>query len=109
MLVYYKAGLPIVLVLFLYLFESIIHVLYGKTNYKIIIRSKTIMIITNNIIIIQWSAIKSIVKRHNDFQFKQNNNVVRLLDVDLINEKERDKFNDEIRNYAIKKNIFIKY
>lgn len=109
MLVYYKAGLPVVLVLFIYLFESSLHLLFGKRNYKIIIRSKTIMIITNNIIIIKWSEIKSIVKRHNDFQFKQNNNIIRLLDVDLINEKERDKFNDEIRKYAIEKNIFIKY
>tara|TARA_B110000014_G_scaffold255545_1_gene237531 strand:+ start:602 stop:1213 length:612 start_codon:yes stop_codon:yes gene_type:complete len=104
---YYEKGTALVIVLIFYIIESVSHVIIGRKLYKVIVRENAITIINNNLIIIPWNEIIGIVRRHNDLQFKLNNNTIRILDQDLINPNEMDSFYNQIKEIALKKNIFI--
>ena len=104
---YYEKGMLLVIVLVFYVIESISHVLIGRNLYKIIVREKAITIINNNIIVIPWNEIKGIVRRHNGLQFKLSNKTIRVLDQDLIEENQISVFNNQIKELAIEKSIFI--
>jgi len=104
---YYEKGTALVIVLIFYIIESVSHVIIGRKLYKVIVRENAITIINNNLIIIPWNEINGIVRRHNDLQFKLNNNTIRILDQDLIKSNEMDSFYNQIKEMALKKNIFI--
>ena len=104
---YYEKGTALVIVLIFYIIESVSHVIIGRKLYKVIVRENAITIINNNLIIIPWNEINGIVRRHNDLQFKLNNNTIRILDQDLIKPNEMDSFYNQIKEIALKKNIFI--
>jgi len=104
---YYEKGIALVIVLIFYIIESISHVIIGRKLYKVIVRENAITIINNNLIIIPWNEINGIVRRHNDLQFKLTNNTIRILDQDLIKPNEMDSFYNQIKEIALKKNIFI--
>lgn len=106
-LIYYKHGYPIVILLLFFILESLLHLLFGIKSYKIILEDNFITMINNNVLIISWGEIKGIVKRHNDLQFILRNNTLKVLDLDYLELTEREELNNKIKNIAIQKDIFI--
>ena len=104
---YFEKGWPIVIILVFFVLESVFHILLGLNLYKVVVEENAITMIDSNIVIVPWSEIVCIVKRHNDLQFKLTNNTIKLLDLDFIGPKDREEFQDKIKDIALNKNIFI--
>lgn len=104
---YFDEGFYLVLILTAYILESILHLLFGKKHYKILVQEKAITAFTHTVIIIPWKDIQTITKRHNDLQFKLNNKSLLIVDLDLIQSDQRERFDSEVKTLAYKNNIFI--
>tara|TARA_B110000438_G_scaffold229448_1_gene224229 strand:- start:420 stop:947 length:528 start_codon:yes stop_codon:yes gene_type:complete len=106
MVFYIEVGFLFKLVLFLYIMESFFYLLMGKKNYKLVITDNAITLVNHSLLVISWNEILTITLRHNDFQFKLKDNKVRLVDLDIINEKDRLEFETKIKEKAFQSNIY---
>ena len=106
MVLYIEVGFLFKLVLILYIIESFFHLLIGKKNYKLVITDNAITLVNHSLLVISWNEIDSIILRHNDFQFKLKNNKVRLIDLDIIKEKDSLEFETKIKERAFQRNIY---
>ena len=97
----------VAIVLTMYVIESVLHLIVGKKKYKLIIKDKSITMITNKVIIIYWSELTGVVRRHNDYQFKQKSGRIQLLDIDFIEDKDKEKLHEKITQMAFKKKVFM--
>ena len=106
MVLYIEVGFLFKLVLILYIIESFFHLLIGKKNYKLVITDNAITLVNHSLLVISWNEIDTIILRHNDFQFKLKNNKVRLIDLDIIKEKDSLEFETKIKERAFQRNIY---
>jgi hypothetical protein len=106
MALYIEVGFLFKVVLLLYVIESLFHLLIGKSNYKIVISKNAITLVNHALLVISWNDIVTITLRHNDLQFKLKNNKVRLIDLDLISEKDKQSFESKIKENAFQRNIY---
>ena len=106
MVLYIEVGFLFKVVLLLYVIESLFHLLIGKNNYKIVITDNAITLVNHALLVISWNDIVTITLRHNDLQFKLKNKKVRLIDLDLINEKDKQSFEAKIKENAFQRNIY---
>ena len=104
---YLIQGYLIAYVLMLFIFESFLHIIIGIKHYKIVILENSITMINNNVLIISLNETKRIVNRHNDLQFKLKNNTIKIFDLDYLNSIDREDFENQIKEIAFKKEIFI--
>lgn len=106
MALYIEVGFLFKVVLILYVIESLFHLLIGKSNYKIVISNNAITLVNHSLLVISWNDIVTITLRHNDLQFKLKNNKVKLIDLDLISEKDKQSFEAKIKENAFQRNIY---
>lgn len=106
MALYLEVGFLFKLVLFLYVIESFFHLLIGKKSYKLVITDNAITLVNHSLLVVSWNEITTITERHNDFQFKLKSNKVRLIDLDIIKEKDRLEFETTIKEIAFQRNIY---
>ena len=90
----------------MYIIESFFHLLIGKKNYKLVITDNAITLVNHSLLVVSWNEITTITLRHNDFQFKLKSNKVRLIDLDIIKEKDRLEFETKIKEIAFQRNIY---
>jgi len=104
---WYDLGNKFGTLLLVFILEGIIYIFYGKKHYKIIINNNTITLISNKVFIVHWSRITKLTLRHNDIQLIQKDSKIDLLNLDLLDNSNKQKLLDKIKKIAITRNIFI--
>ena len=101
---FYEENLLIPLVLSGFFLESIGSVLYGRLNYKLVITSKLIFLITNKQRMYYWNDIKSFTKRHNGVIVQLKNGIQTHIKEDDFQKKE--DWLSNLQSMAIEKDIY---
>ncbi len=101
---FYEENLLIPLVLSGFFLESIGSVLYGRLNYKLVITSKLIFLITNKQRMYYWNDIKSFTKRHNGVIVQLKNGIQTHIKEDDFQKKE--DWLSTLQSMAIEKDIY---
>ena len=101
---FYEENQLIPLVLSGFFLESIGSVLYGRLNYKLVITSKLIFLITNKQRMYYWNDIKSFTKRHNGVIVQLKNGIQTHIKEDDFQKKE--DWLSTLQSMAIEKDIY---
>jgi len=101
---FYEENQLIPLVLSGFFLESIGSVLYGRLNYKLVITSKLIFLITNKQRMYYWNDIKSFTKRHNGVIVQLKNGIQTHIKEDDFQKKE--DWLSTLQSMAIQKDIY---
>ena len=101
---FYEENQLIPLVLSGFFLESIGSVLYGRLNYKLVITSKLIFLITNKQRMYYWNDIKSFTKRHNGVIVQLKNGIQTHIKEDDFQKKE--DWLSILQSMAIQKDIY---
>ena len=54
----------------------------------------------------KWENIEAITKRHNTLQFKLNNNALKIIDLELLEEKDVTSFEEKVKEMAFENNCY---
>lgn len=103
---YFQEGLLFRMALLLYVLESVAHLIFGKSRYKLVVTKNALTLVNHSLLVIRWSDVSSITKRHEDFQFKLKSGKVRLVDLDLIRTDDKLDFEQKIKDIAFSNNIY---
>lgn len=101
-------GFFIGLISLLFLIEGSSNLLqnFSSMLYRTIVQENAVTIINNYITVIPWKGLIRIESRYNDIRFIDELNKVYLLDLDMINEQDRQPLIEELKRIAYQKNLY---
>ena len=98
----------IALVLFIMLFEHILHLSYGLISNKfgVGMTSKAIVAADRSYVVIYFHGLKKVIKQQNNLLFDYGNNLVLELDLDRMEPEQQALFIIELKKIANPKRVF---
>jgi hypothetical protein len=108
MLTHVDIGLPLGIIGVLFFIEGITHLTFNlvKKPYKILVNDRSITLITNKLTIIKWSEMLKIDSRQNDIHLMMKEGSPYLLDLDWLNNEDKDLLIADLNRIAQEKNMY---
>lgn len=106
LLYYSKVGFLVGVVALGFVIEGIVTLLSGR-YYKIIFQPKALTIVSNYVDIIRWQDIEKIENKQGVLHFVLTYKLVKKIDLDYLNNTDRDLFVAQLKDVARQTNIYI--
>lgn len=106
MYLYFEKGQLFCLVLLLFIVESFLYLFVAKKGFKLRINKQAITLTNHSLLVVKWENIEAITKRHNTLQFKLNNNALKIIDLELLEEKDVTSFEEKVKEMAFENNCY---
>ena len=104
-LIYIPESLWIAIILWIYVFEGLLHVIIGHKKYKLIINNQSILVLRNKQYIIFWDKIKTISFKYEGILILESSgNQIYLSEVDF---EGFNSWKEQIKSSALEKKIYM--
>ena len=106
MYLYFEKGQLFCLALLLFILESFLYLFVARKGFKLRINKQAITLTNHSLLVVKWENIEAITKRHNTLQFKLNNNALKIIDLELLEEKDVTSFEEKVKEMAFENNCY---
>ena len=106
MYLYFEKGQLFCLALLLFIVESFSYLFVARKGFKLRINNQAITLTNHSLLVVKWENIEAITKRHNTLQFKLNNNALKIIDLELLEEKDVTSFEEKVKEMAFENNCY---
>ena len=106
MYLYFEKGQLFCLALLLFIVESFSYLFVARKGFKLRINKQAITLTNHSLLVVKWENIEAITKRHNTLQFKLNNNALKIIDLELLEEKDVTSFEEKVKEMAFENNCY---
>ena len=106
MYLYFEKGQLFCLSLLLFIVESFSYLFVARKGFKLRINKQAITLTNHSLLVVKWENIEAITKRHNTLQFKLNNNALKIIDLELLEEKDITSFEEKVKEMAFDNNCY---
>lgn len=106
MYLYFEKGQLFCLSLLLFIVESFSYLFVARKGFKLRINKQAITLTNHSLLVVKWENIEAITKRHNTLQFKLNNNALKIIDLELLEEKDVPFFEEKVKKMAFENNCY---
>ena len=106
MYLYFEKGQLFCLALLLFIVESFLYLFVARKGFKLRINKQAITLTNHSLLVVKWENIEAITKRHNTLQFKLNNNALKIIDLELLEEKDVTSFEEKVKEMAFENNCY---
>lgn len=106
MYLYFEKGQLFCLSLLLFIVESFSYLFVARKGFKLRINKQAITLTNHSLLVVKWENIEAITKRHNTLQFKLNNNALKIIDLELLEEKDVTSFEEKVKEMAFENNCY---
>ena len=104
-LIYIPESLWIAIILWMYVFEGLLHVIIGHKKYKLIINNQSILVLRNKQYIIFWDKIKTISFKYEGILILESSgDQIYLSEVDF---EGFNSWKEQIKSSALEKKIYM--
>ena len=107
MYLYFEKGKLFCLALLLFIAESFSYLFVARKGFKLRINNQAITLTNHSLLVVKWENIEAITKRHNTLQFKLNNNALKIIDLELLEEKDVTSFEEKVKEMAFENNCYL--